>query len=92
MICFIQTRITRKNQSHINKDKTWKNETSDIWFATKTDEFLFKQHPVGVNTIERPHQDNMESNLWVDIPITIMMKGIFIKIYSLKYWMLAVSN
>ncbi|GIS54779.1 hypothetical protein Ct9H90mP29_18210 [bacterium] len=66
---FIQTRITWKNQSHLNKDKTWKNETSDIWFATKTDEFLFKQHPVGVNTIERPHQDNMESNLWVDIPI-----------------------
>ena len=66
---FIQTRITWKNQSHLNKDKTWKNETSDIWFATKTDEFLFKQHPVGVNTIERSHQDNMESNLWVDIPI-----------------------
>ena len=71
----IQTRITWKNQSHLNKDKTWKNETSDIWFATKTDEFLFKQHPVGINTIERPHQDNMESNLWVDIPINYDDEG-----------------
>ena len=48
---------------------TWINRTSDIWFATKTDEFLFKQHPIGVNTIEVPDSNNEESNLWIDIPL-----------------------
>ena len=68
-IFFIQSIITWRNRSDIQQYKTWKNETSDIWFATKTDEFLFKQHPVGVNTIEGLEPDQIESNLWVDIPI-----------------------
>ena len=67
-IFIIQTRITWRDQSHLQQHKTWKNETSDIWFATKTDEFLFKQHPVGVSTIEGPDVGEDESNLWIDIP------------------------
>ena len=64
----IQTRLHGeiKKASH---NKIWANEASDIWFATKTDEFLFKQNPIGVNTIEAPDSNNEESNLWIDIPL-----------------------
>ena len=63
----IQTRITWKNPCNPQKNKTWKNEIADIWFATKTDEFLFSQQPVGINTIDTISTKNIESNLWVDI-------------------------
>jgi site-specific DNA-methyltransferase (adenine-specific) len=65
----IQTRITWRDQKRSNHSKIWANETSDIWFATKTDEFLFKQHPIGVNTIKVPDSNNEESNLWIDIAL-----------------------
>jgi len=64
----IQTRITWRNQKSLKQSKTWNNETSDIWFATKTDEFLFKQNPIGINTIEPPDADEIDTNLWLDIP------------------------
>lgn len=40
---------------------------SDIWFATKTNEFLFNQKPIGVNTIIDLEIDNIQSNFWADI-------------------------
>jgi len=71
----IQTRITWRDKKSSNQDKTWTNETSDIWFATKTDEFLFKQNPIGVNTIEVPDSGEVDSNLWIDIPSTVDTDG-----------------
>ena len=71
-----------KKASH---NKIWANETSDIWFATKTDEFLFKQHPIGVNTIDVPDSNNEESNLWIDIPLNKNDGDVSRKNYYLKY-------
>ena len=64
----IQSRIIWRNQSSNDKSISWINETSDIWFATKTDDFLFKQLPVGTSTIEHLNSSVLESNLWLDIP------------------------
>ena len=62
----VQTRITWKNTNLPNGKNIWVNQVSDIWFATKTDEFLFNQHPVGFNTIPSEVSKNNESNLWID--------------------------
>ena len=67
----IQSRIIwrKKRFDEMKNNKTWKNETCDIWFATKTEDFLFKQHPAGTNT-DKPinQQESFASNLWMDIP------------------------
>jgi len=67
----IQTRITwrKKSNDSISKHQTWENDTSDIWFATKTDDFLFNQRAVGIQSDEPlSDQDIVKSNLWLDIP------------------------
>ncbi len=64
----IQSRIIWRNQFLKNQNSTWADETSDIWFATKSDDFLFKQHPIGISTIEKIDTHLIESNLWLDIP------------------------
>ena len=71
----IQTRITWRDKKTTNQKTTWSDETSDIWFATKTDEFLFKQAPIGVNTIENHSAGEIESNLWIDIPPVLDDEG-----------------
>ncbi len=67
----VQSRISwriRSNDS-LEKIKTWANETSDIWFATKSDDFLFNQKVVGQKFEEREFDPTIvHSNLWLDIP------------------------
>ena len=41
----------------------WKNNLSDIWFATKSGEFMFEQKPVS-NSYD---VDNLPSNFWGDM-------------------------
>ena len=41
----------------------WKNNLSDIWFATKSGEFMFEQKPVS-NSYDL---DNLPSNFWGDM-------------------------
>ncbi len=64
----VQSRITWRDKLATCNKKFWKNETADIWFATKSEEFLFKQHPIGINTINQLNDEEGESNLWLDIP------------------------
>lgn len=68
----IQTRITWRNSTPKDQPQplTWINRTSDIWFATKSNEFMFNQEAV----TEGSNQMNPESaiemgvtNLWSDI-------------------------
>ena len=41
----------------------WKNSLSDIWFATKSSEFMFEQKPVSkANNVE-----DIPSNFWGDL-------------------------
>ena len=50
--------------------KTWLNQTCDIWFATKTNEFMFNQE-VATNQFESSNlnrlTENSKTNLWSDI-------------------------
>ena len=64
----VQSRITWHDKYTNSNKKVWKNETADIWFVTKSEEFLFKQKPVGINTINQLINEEIESNLWLDIP------------------------
>ena len=41
----------------------WKNNLSDIWFASKSGEFMFEQKPVS-NSYDG---DNLPSNFWGDM-------------------------
>ncbi len=71
----VQSRITWRDKCISDKRKFWRNETADIWFVTKSEEFLFKQHPVGINTINQLNESDIESNLWLDIPETAEESG-----------------
>ena len=41
----------------------WKNSVSDIWFATKSSEFMFNQKPVN----EIQNSEDLITNFWGDI-------------------------
>ncbi len=72
-VFIVQTRITWRddNVNSQSRTATWKNQMSDIWFATKTNEFLFGQKSVGAGRLLlRAENDNRLSNFWHDI-ITI---------------------
>ena len=65
----VQSRIIWKSKIKVQgKRDLWNNSTSDIWFATKTDDYLFK----GLDNIEDLSKNNLSeqniSNLWLDIP------------------------
>ena len=68
----IQTRITWRDSSFNDKinQETWLNQTSDLWFATKTNEFMFNQE-VATNEFENSNlnrlTENSKTNLWSDI-------------------------
>ena len=81
----IQTRITWRNVTSKDQPKpvTWINRTSDIWYATKTNEFMFNQQAVtdqekAIKPIETTEIGI--TNLWSDIMdlqvgTTIKMEG-----------------
>ena len=68
----IQTRISWRDASLNQKlnQNTWLNQTSDIWYATKTNEFMFNQE-VATNEFKNLNldelSDNRKTNLWSDI-------------------------
>ena len=81
----IQTRITWRNTSPKSQTKplTWINRTSDIWFATKSNEFMFNQEAVTDETNNLKSGGPTElgvTNLWSDIMdiqvgATVKMEG-----------------
>ena len=80
----IQTRITWRDFSlndNINQE-TWLNQTSDIWFATKTNEFMFNQK-VATNEFRNSNlnrlTENSKTNLWSDIVDVQIGKTVKIK-------------
>ena len=82
----IQSRITCRRKSKVldNLNQTWVNDSSDIWFATKTDNFLFNQQVVGVKSARAAdNPEDSQSNLWLDIPSISEENGKYPqKIYS----------
>ena len=81
----IQTRITWRNTSPKRQTNplTWINRTSDIWFATKSNEFMFNQEAVTDETNNLKSGGPTElgvTNLWSDIMdiqigATVKMEG-----------------
>ena len=68
----IQTRITWRNSSPKDQTSplTWINRTSDIWFATKSDDFMFNQEAVTTEINNIKSNAPLElgiTNLWSDI-------------------------
>ena len=61
----IQSRISWMNANSNDQPNlpVWKNNLSDIWFATKSGEFMFEQKPVS-NSYD---VDNLPSNFWGDM-------------------------
>ena len=69
-ILIVQTRITWRDDNASDKANaaTWKNQMSDIWFATKTNEFLFGQESVGTGKLLlRNESKDRLPNFWNDI-------------------------
>ena len=64
----LQTRISWRDINSKDKSNqiTWKNEISDIWFATKTNEFMFNQE-IANNINLKQQFDPTTTNLWNDI-------------------------
>ena len=61
----IQTRISWMNTNSNDQPNlpVWKNNLSDIWFASKSGEFMFEQKPVS----NSDNSDNLPSNFWGDM-------------------------
>lgn len=71
----IQTRITWRDEAagQIGRKATWRNCASDIWFATKTDDFMFDKQLAGATQSEETDR----TNFWADIHsgLTLPMAG-----------------
>ena len=68
----IQTRITWRNTTSKDQPKpnTWINRISDIWYATKSNEFMFNQEAVTEDSNPLNPESTIEmgvTNLWSDI-------------------------
>jgi site-specific DNA-methyltransferase (adenine-specific) len=63
----IQSRITWRNNQAKDQPRLviWRNVLSDIWFATKTNEFMFDQKKV--SSLKEAEQKQQLNNFWADI-------------------------
>ncbi len=72
----LQTRITWRDPKAppVGKKGTWHNSMNDIWFASKSEDFLFEKHVTGGTT---PAVESNRNNFWADIQtgVTPYMKG-----------------
>jgi site-specific DNA-methyltransferase (adenine-specific) len=71
----VRTRITwpRPGQPEETGPRTWTNVAADLWFATRSDEFMFHKQPAGgtagdEKTEARGPGTWDRTNLWLDIP------------------------
>ena len=70
----VQTRITWRDQSDKGQPRnpTWINEIGDIWFATKSENFLFDLRAVSLESDQKElipvSKNGSQTNFWMDIP------------------------
>ncbi|MFL2501051.1 MAG: DNA-methyltransferase [Candidatus Neomarinimicrobiota bacterium] len=61
----VQSRITAERKSEQEGLSQWKNTISDIWFATKTNDYIFNQnYIVDGKNINSPNPEEIKNNLW----------------------------
>ena len=72
----LQSRITWQKLTGIDKTQSrgWNNTLADIWFATKSEEFLFNGNMITYSDDEEP-QDEL-NNFWDDIPENEILTGL----------------
>ena len=64
----VRSRIIYRNTILNSKQNNeWNNDTSDIWFASKTDEYVFRNDENHIG-IKNKLESGIKSNLWADIP------------------------
>ena len=74
--------IWRNSVSKSKQGNEWSNDTSDIWFASKTDEYVFRNDKDYLG-VESKFKSEIKSNLWTDIPKVVNGFGKYSqKIYS----------
>ena len=70
----VQNRITWYNRlaKNNNQNLTWKNQSGDIWFATKNEDFLFNNNATSLKSERRlllnDRERKAQTNFWFDIP------------------------
>ena len=70
----VQTRITWRDQGDKDQPRnpTWINEIGDIWFATKSENFLFDLRAVSLESDQKElisvSKNRLKTNFWMDIP------------------------
>ena len=71
----VQNRITWHNRSAktSKNNLTWKNQSGDIWFATKNEDFLFNNNATSLkserHSLLSDREKKAQTNFWFDIPI-----------------------
>ena len=71
----VQNRITWHNRSAktSKNNLTWKNQSGDIWFATKNEDFLFNNNANSLkserHSLLSDREKKAQTNFWFDIPI-----------------------
>ena len=71
----VQNRITWHNRSAktSKNNLTWKNQSGDIWFATKNEDFLFNNNATSLkserHSLLSDRDKKAQTNFWFDIPI-----------------------
>ena len=68
-VFIVQTRITWQNRQAKDQSRyaTWRNHIGDIWFATKSNEFLFGQESARTGNLLNKERGAKFSNFWNDI-------------------------
>ena len=70
----VQNRITWHNRSAktSKNNMTWKNQSGDIWFATKNEDFLFNNNATSLkserHSLLSDREKKSQTNFWFDIP------------------------
>lgn len=70
----VQTRITWRNKQGKVQPRipTWRNEIGDIWFVTKSEDFLFNLRAVNLESDRKKmiseSENKLQTNFWIDIP------------------------
>jgi site-specific DNA-methyltransferase (adenine-specific) len=74
----IQSRITAERQIENTELSQWKNKISDIWFATKTNDYIFNQnYIVNGKNINNPKPEEIKDNLWFHLDYEEIVHRVF---------------
>ena len=85
----LQSRITAERKSEKKESGQWSNSISDIWFATKTRDYVFDQnYVVDGKAVNESNMKDTKDNLWFHLDYDEILHRI-LKTSSFKlHWVL----